>query len=197
MKKNLQDSFSRRQIGEIATAYSNGNYGYHHFLQQYAGFNQHNFYTLLHVAVEKQIVSVTIARKIQQVAVANSEQKARENYSDGSYAVCIGSRIFNSWEKRIVKAKRFKFSKKEAKSLIEKYSKSNLSKSEFCKVNCVSIQLFDNTLIDSVIYSWVSDECFDRLYDKELRLSDVPEQVEHLFWQLTKSRWRNVMSKKK
>lgn len=181
---------------EIALAYSTGNYNYHDFLQQYPNCNQHNFYTLLHVAVEKVIVSESVARKIQQVAVANSVQKAQETYTDQDYIFRIRSRIFNSWEKRIIKAKEFKFSKKEAKTLIENYSKSKLSKSDFCTINCISIALFESTLIDAIVYSWVDDECFDTLYNKAIQNSRHSEQVEHFFEQLTKARKRNKASKK-
>ncbi len=196
MKPNIQEYFSRKQIGEIALAYSTGTYSYHAFLHQYPNCNQHNFYTLLHIAVEKAIVPESVARKIQEIAVANSVQKAQETYTDPNYVAYIQIRIFNSWERRIIKSKIFKFSKKEGKIFVQNYSKSTLSKSEFCTANCISKALFESTLIDAVIYSWIDDECFDALYHKEIQHSHHPENVEHFFWQLTKARNRNKTSKK-
>lgn len=197
MKENIQTYFTRKQICEIAIAYSSGNYSYQNFLQQYSNCNQHSFYTILHVAVEKAIVSEDIARKIQKVAMSNSAQKAQEKYSDPSYVACIKSRIFNSWEKRIMKARNFRFSKKEAKTLIENYSNSKLSKSEFCKVNCITLVLFDATMTDAIISNLIDDACFDRLYDKAMLQSSNSPNVEHLFWQLTKARKRNKASNTK
>ena len=79
MKKNIQEIFSRKQISEIAIAYSQGNYNHIDFKNQY-GYDQHTFYTVLHLAVDKKIVSEKIAKEIQKVAVTNSSQKAKTNY---------------------------------------------------------------------------------------------------------------------
>lgn len=197
MKKNISETFTRMQIAQVAIAYSNGFYTYHNFVQQYPSCSQHNFYTLLHLAVDKQIVSEQVARRIQSVAVAGSTQKAKDSGYDSDYVTRIGCRIYNSWERRIESARYFSFSRKDAKKLIEHYAESKLSKSEFCKVNCLSVKLFENTLIDSVIYNWISDSCFDQLYEKSIRSGNNPERVEHLFYQLTKRRAENKMSKKK
>jgi len=54
--------------------------------------------------------------------------------------------------------------------------------------------LFWNTVIDAIIYNWVDDECFDRIYEKELSNGNA-EKVEHFFYQLTKRRKENKASK--
>ena len=193
MKKSVQETFSRKQISQIAIAYSQGNYTHFNFFQQY-GYESHVFYKILHLAVDKRIVSETVAKQIQKTAVANSSQKAKENRFDREYISRIESRIFNSWQRRIEAARSFKFSKKDAKSLVTSYSKNSLSSDEFCRKNCIDKDLFWETVIDAIIYNWVDDECFDKIYEKELSNGDT-EKVEHLFYQLTKRRKENKASK--
>lgn len=193
MKKNVQEIFSRKQISQIAIAYSQGNYTHFDFLHQY-GYESHVFYRILHLAVDKRIVSEAVAKQIQKTAVANSSQKAKENCFDREYISRIESRVFNSWQRRIEGARNFKFSKKEAKSLVTSYSKNSLPFNEFCQKNCIDKDLFWNTVIDAIIYNWVDDECFDRIYEKELSNGNT-EKVEHLFYQLTKRRKENKASK--
>lgn len=189
MGKSVQEIFTRKQIANIAIAYSQGNYTHFDFLQQY-GYESHVFYKILHLAVDKRIVSEAVAKQIQKTAVANSSQKAKENRFDREYISRIESRIFNSWQRRIEAARNFQFSKKEAKMLVTAYSKGNLSFNEFCRKNCIDKDLFWNTVIDAIIYNWVDDECFDRIYEKELSNGNT-EKVEHLFYQLTKRRKEN------
>jgi len=152
------------------------------------------FYKILHLAVDKRIVSEAVAKQIQKTAVANSSQKAKENRFDREYISRIESRVFNSWQRRIEAARNFKFSKKEAKSLVTSYSKNGLPFNEFCRKNCIDKDLFWNTVIDAIIYNWVDDECFDRIYEKELS-NENAEKVEHFFYQLTKRRKENKASK--
>ena len=186
MPKSVQEVFSRKQISQIAIAYSQGNYTHFDFFQQY-GYESHVFYKILHLAVDKRIVSEVVAKQIQKTAVANSSQKAKENRFDREYISRIESRVFNSWQRRIEAARNFKFSKKEAKSLVTSYSKNGLPFNEFCRKNCIDKDLFWNTVIDAIIYNWVDDECFDRIYEKELSNGNA-EKVEHFFYQLTKRR---------
>lgn len=190
MKKNIQEIFSRKQISEIAIAYSQGNYNRIDFKNQY-GYDQHTFYTVLHLAVDKKIVSEKIAKEIQKVAVTNSSQKAKTNYSSKEYVTRIESRVFNSWQRRIESARNFSFSKKEAKSIVTRYSKTNLSFSRFCEVNCLDFDLLWKTIINAVIYNWVDDSVFDRIYEKALSEGNVVK-VEHFFYQLTKRRKENA-----
>ena len=189
MPKSVQEVFSRKQISQIAIAYSQGNYTHFDFLQQY-GYESHVFYKILHLAVDKRIVSEAVAKQIQKTAVANSSQKAKENCLGREYISRIESRVFNSWQRRIEAARNFKFSKKEAKSLVTIYSKNSLPFNEFCRKNCIDKDMFWNTVIDAIIYNWVDDECFDRIYEKELSNGNA-EKVEHLFYQLTKRRKEN------
>ena len=190
MKKNIQEIFSRKQISEIAIAYSQGNYNHIDFKNQY-GYDQHTFYTVLHLAVDKKIVSEKIAKEIQKVAVTNSSQKAKTNYSSKEYVTRIESRVFNSWQRRIESARNFSFSKKEAKSIVTRYSKTDLSFSRFCEVNCLDFDLLWKNIINSVIYNWVDDSVFDRIYEKALSEGNVVK-VEHFFYQLTKRRKENA-----
>ena len=193
MPKSVQEVFSRKQISQIAIAYSQGNYTHFDFFQQY-GYESHVFYKILRLAVDKRIVSEVVAKQIQKTAVANSSQKAKENRFDREYISRIESRVFNSWQRRIEAARNFKFSKKEAKSLVTSYSKNSLPFNEFCRKNCIDKDLFWNTVIDAIIYNWVDDECFDRIYEKELSNGNA-EKVEHFFYQLTKRRKENKASK--
>ena len=170
MPKSVQEVFSRKQISQIAIAYSQGNYTHFDFFQQY-GYESHVFYKILHLAVDKRIVSEVVAKQIQKTAVANSSQKAKENRFDREYI----SRI-------------------ESKSLVTSYSKNGLPFNEFCRKNCIDKDLFWNTVIDAIIYNWVDDECFDRIYEKELS-NENAEKVEHFFYQLTKRRKENKASK--
>ena len=186
MGKSVQEIFTRKQIANIAVAYAQGNYTHFNFLQQY-GYESHVFYKILHLAVDKRIVSEAVAKQIQKTAVANSSQKAKENRFDREYISRIESRVFNSWQRRIEAARNFKFSKKESKSLVTSYSKNSLPFNEFCRKNCIDKNLFWNTVIDAIIYTLVDDECFDRIYEKELSNGNA-EKVEHLFYQLTKRR---------
>ena len=195
MKKSVQETFSRKQISQIAIAYSQGNYTHFNFFQQY-GYESHVFYKILHLAVDKRIVSETVAKQIQKTAVANSSQKAKENRFDRERISRIESRIFNSWQRRIEAARSFKFSKKEAKTLVTNYSKTDISFNTFCQKNCIERELFWNTIVNAIIYNWIDDECFDKIYEKELANGDT-EKVEHLFYQLTKRRKENKASKKK
>ena len=190
MKKNIQEIFSRKQISEIAIAYSQGNYNHIDFKNQY-GYAQHTFYTVLHLAVDKKIVSEKIAKEIQKVAVTNSSQKAKTNCSSKEYVTRIESRVFNSWQRRIESARNFSFSKKEAKSIVTRYSKTDLSFSRFCEVNCLDFDLLWKTIINAVIYNWVDDSVFDKIYEKTLSEGNVVE-VEHFFYQLTKRRKENA-----
>ena len=119
-----------------------------------------------------------------------SSQKAKENRFDREYISRIESRVFNSWQRRIEAARNFKFSKKESKNLVTSYSKNSLPFNEFCRKNCIDKDLFWNTVIDAIIYNWVDDECFDRIYEKELSNGNA-EKVEHFFYQLTKRRKEN------
>ena len=187
MKKNVTKIFSRKQISQIATAYSKGSYTYHDFITQYPNCSQHQFYTILHLSVDKAIVSEQIARKIQNVAVVSSLQKVEETCSDPYYIEAIQRRVFNSWERRIKSLQYFCFSKTEAKRLVDAYSNSSLSKKDFCIQNCIAPKLFERTVIEAVILNLVSDKCFDRLYSKALAAND-PDKVEHLFSQLSKRR---------
>lgn len=125
MGKSVQEIFTRKQIANIAVAYAQGNYTHFNFLQQY-GYESHVFYKILHLAVDKRIVSEAVAKQIQKTAVANSSQKAKENRFDREYISRIESRVFNSWQRRIEAARNFKFSKKESKSLVTSYSKNSL-----------------------------------------------------------------------
>lgn len=193
MGKSVQEIFTRKQIANIAIAYAQGNYTHLDFTNQFH-CSQHTFYTVLHLAVDKRIVSEKVAKQIQKTAVANSSQKAIEENYDREYISRIESRIFNSWQRRIDAARNFKFSKKEAKVLVTNYSKSKLSFNEFCQKNCINKTLFWNTVIDAIICNWVDDDCFDKIYEKEL-LNGNTEQVEHLFYQLTKRRKENKASK--
>lgn len=187
MKKKTLRQFSRKQIFEIAVTYSTGTYTYHDFLKQYPECSQHQFYTILHLSVDKAIVSEQIARKIQNVAVVSSMQKAEDNNADIYTVEAIRRRVYNSWERRIRAMQYFCFSKNEAKKLVDSYSKSSLSKKEFCSQNCINPVLFDRTVIEAVILNWVNDECFDRLYSKALATNNT-NSVEHLFMQLSKRR---------
>lgn len=187
MKKKTLRQFSRKQIFEIAVAYSTGTYTYHDFLKQYPECSQHQFYTILHLSVDKAIVSEQIARKIQNVAVISSMQKAEDNNADFHSVEAIRRRVSNSWERRIRVMQCFCFSKNEAKKLVDDYSKSPLPKKEFCSQNCIDPKLFDRTVIEAVILNWVSDKCFDRLYSKALATNNT-NSVEHLFMQLSKRR---------
>lgn len=187
MKKKTLRQFSRKQIFEIAVAYSTGTYTYHDFLKQYPECSQHQFYTILHLSVYKSIVSEQIARKIQNVAVISSMQKAEDNNADFHSVEAIRRRVSNSWERRIRVMRCFCFSKNEARNLVEDYSHSPLSKKEFCSQNCINPVLFDKTVIEAVILNWVNDECFNRLYSKALSFNNA-EMVEHLFTQLSKRR---------
>ena len=193
MGKSVQEIFTRKQIANIAVAYAQGNYTHFNFFQQY-GYESHVFYKILHLAVDKRIVSEAVAKQIQKTAVANSSQKAKENRLGREYISRIESRVFNSWQRRIEAARNFQFSKKEAKMLVTAYSKCNLSFNEFCRKNCIDKVLFWSTVIDAIIYNWIDDECFDRIYEKELSNGNT-EKVEHLFYQLTKRRKENKASK--
>lgn len=195
MPKKVQDSFTRQQIAKIAIAYSNGNYTHSDFTNQFYA-SQHTFYTILHLAVDKRIVSEKVAKQIQRTAVTNSVQKAKADGFSKDYISRIDSKIFNSWQRRIEAARSFKFSKKDAKSLVTSYSKNSLPSDEFCRKNCIDKDLFWETVIDAIIYNLVDDECFDKIYEKELSNGDT-EKVEHLFYQLTKRRKENKASKKK
>ena len=68
-EKNVQEFFTRKQISSIAIAYAQGSYTYFNFRQQY-GYESHVFYKILHLAVDKQIVSEAIARQMPKTAVA-------------------------------------------------------------------------------------------------------------------------------
>ena len=195
MPKKVQESFTRQQIARIAIAYSNGNYIHSDFTNQFYA-SQHTFYTILHLAVDKRIVSEKIAKQIQKTAVTNSVQKAKADGFSKDYISRIESKIFNSWQRRIEAARSFKFSKKEAKTLVTNYSKTDISFNAFCQKNCIEHELFRSTIVNAIIYNWVDDECFDKLYVKALLEGDS-EKVEHLFYQLTKRRKENKASKKK
>ncbi len=187
MKKSTAKLFDRKQIFEIAVAYASGSYTYHDFLKQYPNCSQHHFYSILHLSVDKAIVSEKVARKIQNVAITSSMQKAEDSNTDIYSIEAIQRRVYNSWERRIRAMQYFCFSKNEAKKLVDSYSKSALSKKEFCSQNCINTVLFDRTVIESVILNWVSDNCFDRLYSKALAYNSS-DRVEHLFSQLSKRR---------
>ena len=193
MKKSIQENFTRKEIASIATAYAQGKYTYFHFHQQY-GYESHVFYKILRLAVEKRIVSETVARQMQKTAVANSSQKAKENYSDPKYVSYIANRVFRAWQRRIEAAKNFRFSKKEAQALVTNYSKSKLSFNEFCQHNCIEETLFRNTVIDAIIYNWVNDECFNTIYEKELTNGNT-EDLNVNFLNLLKKRNENKTSK--
>lgn len=187
MKKISVTTFSRKQIFEIANAYSKGNYTYLDFLNEHPDFSQCQFYHILHLAVDKAIVTEQIAQKMKQVAVASSMQKAEETYSDFHAVEAVRIRVSRSWERRINCLKCFCFSKKDAIKIVEQYSQSPLSSKEFCKEYCIEPKLFYDTFIETIILNWISDECFDRLYTKAMK-SQNTEQVDHLFYQLTKRR---------
>lgn len=199
LAKKITERFSRKQIYSIALAYSRGDYSYHHFVREYPNCTQHQFYNVLHLSVDRAIVPEEIARKIQRVAVASSLQKARESFSNEAYINGIGTRVYRSWEKRIANSRNFRFSKLDSKRIAQQYSDSRFSKKDFCEINHINGHLFDITLINAIIYSWISDDCFDKLFDKAIKFangSETVSRVYHLFEQLTQRRIENKNAKK-
>lgn len=196
MPKKIQELFTRRQIAKIAIAYSNGNYTRFDFISEFYYADQHTFYTILHLAVDKRIVSEKVAKQIQRTAVINSAQKAKASGFSKDYISRVESKVFNSWQRRIEAARSFNFSKRDAKTLVTNYSKANISFNAFCQKNCIERELFWNTIVNAIVYNWIDDECFDELYAKALLEGDS-EKVEHLFYQLTKRRKENKASKKR
>lgn len=190
MKKKTAKNFSRSQIASIALAYSRGDYTHVNFTQQY-GCSKRVFYRILHLAVEKMIVSDKVANKIMRVAVSNSLQKAEETYGDPVYADQIARKIENSWKRRISSRKNFSFSKKEAISIAHQYADNRFPKDAFCRANCISKPLFDRTLIEAITSGWITDEYFQKLYQKA-RKFNPQEKVDRLFYLLDEKRKENV-----
>lgn len=187
MKKRTIKSLSRSQIYSIALAYSQGTYTYCNFCDEYPDFSANQFYSILHTAVNKAIVPQKIARNMQQVAVLAAVQRATKNGLSTDSIEAIKYKVYNSWENRINNLKVFQFSRKEAKKIAEQYANSLLTKYEFCKQNCISTKLFDNTLTNAIINNWVSDETFNLLYEKAMEYQNY-QQVEALFYYLAKKR---------
>lgn len=189
-KKKTAQQFARAQIASIALAYSQGDYTHADFTQQY-DCSKHVFYTLLHLAVEKLIVSDKVSEKIMRVAVSNSFNKAMDTYGDPERAEQIAAKIESRWKKRITSRKNFSFSKKEAIRIAHQYAESRFPKEIFCKYNYISKPLFDKTLVTAITSGWVTDECFQKLYLKA-RKFNPHDKVDHFFGLLSEKRKENV-----
>lgn len=171
--------FSRKQVYEIAKAYSSGTYSHHDFTKEY-GCSQNTFYSVINRAIIEGIVSDEIMEVIELVAVANSTFRMQDETSDQQLVANVAHRGKHANMCRRVKRHYYICSKKETCSLITQYISSPEPKAKFCKQFYITQKLFDRTLKHAIIYSWIPLNTVEQLRQKSYLFNDH-EKVDQLF----------------
>jgi len=87
-----------------------------------------------------------------------------------------------------MKRKNFRFSKVEAKKIAQKYALSQLGKEAFCKTNCITKKLFDDTLVRAIAENWIDDKIYEALKSKAFRNNGNSSKTCELFQKLDEMR---------
>lgn len=192
--RTLKD-FSRKRIARIAILYSYGNYGYCDFQEDYPYVSRSVFYSILDAAVVENIVSDDVASRMQKVSLDNSYRQVYDK-SGLSAAKKSVERGKATWRKRMRDRHDFNFNKTTSKQLAIAYANSSLSLNDFCKDNCIPVNLFNRTLKNAIINCYVSDKVVRQLREKALKFNEE-EKVNQFFDFLCEKRKENKSRKKK
>lgn len=173
MEQRTTREFSRAQIWEIANFYAASSYWHsaEFFANEY-NITTANFYRILHRAVEECIVDDGTVYKIAKKSAYNSEVKA------GEYA---RKRSEKNYKQLIKKRQEYMLPKDEAIRLINKYANSDDGKRTFLLKVYMTPSLFDRTIKEGIIKSWVSDEVVTKLKEKSLNKHNDKATLE--FWE--------------
>lgn len=199
MKKRTTNTLSRLEIYNIATAYAYSkdlSYSYYQFRKQYPEFSAAQYYKILHMAIDKAIVSESEAKQIASVSALHALIKACMSGFDFDSAIAIHLNVYNKWHNRITKLRKFHFSKPEAIQLIEQYANSSISAIKFFEINCISKELFVKTLSDAIVNDWLSPETIEKLFYKAMSEQNFAQYSE-FFFKLRKQAFTTKRKKQK
>ncbi len=187
MYKRSASDFFRGEIFIVASRYSTGTYNYEDFYRDYM-CSKNTFYTILKWAVEKCIVPLDIVVAMKNTSVNNSYKKT------GISRYVLEEKTFRTYQSRLNKSTKFELSKEESFLLVVTYSRSSLSKSDFCRRHFCTCALLDRTIINCIIYSWIDDTTVETLRRKAYKFNNA-DDVDTLFDKLLKSREEFKLSK--
>ena len=152
--------FSRKQIYEIGTFYANNEVTRSYFMKKY-DISSSTFYSILKKAIIEHIVDMDTVYKIKERSLQNSLKKYKnlpKNSNSNHYYTLIDKRNI------------FLFSKSSRIKLIKCFVNrdKSISKPNFCKSCYIDIELFDKILIQSIIYSEISNKLYLKLKNDSL-----------------------------
>lgn len=192
--KHTSKEFTRKEIHRIATAYSTGKYTYYDFLDEHPGCLKSTFYDIISKAVVESIVSDSTMEAIEIMAVANSSNKMEDISKKFANEVAHRGRKCNAI--RRVKRNSYIPPKSTAVKWIDEYLSTQDSKVEFCKSHYMTTKLFDRTLKNAIIKSWIRLDVVERLRQKAYHFYDE-QKVNKTFDALVSMRKQLKTSKSK
>lgn len=173
------NSFTRKEIWQIAAQYAHFPYVYsHQFFETEYEITESTFYSILNRAVIWNIVDDKIVQLMQQKAVYNSNRRAGRNaakYSNRHYDRLKAQRT------------QYMLSRKVSVAITEEYARTDMSKGKFCNFKYMTESLLNRTIKKCIICNWIPDETVELLKKKSMKNGGTVE-----FWnELEKIRERN------
>lgn len=192
--KHTSKDFSRKEIHRIATTYSTGKYTYYDFLDEYPGCLKSTFYDIISKSVVESIVSDATMEAIEVVAVNDSYNRMKDISEELANDAAYRGRKCNSNRRK--RRDSYIPQKHTAIEWINEYLSTQDSKVEFCKSHYMTTKLFDRTLKNAIIKSWIRLDVVERLRQKAYHFYDE-QRVNKTFDALVSMRKQLKTSKSK
>lgn len=181
-ENRVLQKYSRREIGNFVSRYSSLPFDFSS--RQYASDCK------LGIDAFKAMIAISISHCIvDDKTVDILEQKAAlAAYQHHDIQDLSVKSVKRQYDNLRAHRKNFNFSDEETTDLIMKYALSPLPKKDFCKVEGITIDLFDRTFVRGISICLVTDDIVSSLQTKSALHSSDPSSVKKLYQRLFQAR---------